>query len=71
MFGLCNAGYNAQKVSDAIDWIHHGLGTETATEKAYNSLNYSDDFAGVESTIGRATETSLALSKLLGSSVQL
>ena len=65
MFGLCNAGYNAQKVSDAVTWIHQGLGLETAAEKHYNTLNYSDDFGGVESTLERAMESSLALSKLL------
>jgi hypothetical protein len=65
MFGLCNAGYNAQKVTDAVCWIHRGLGTDSVSEKPYNSLNYSDDFGGVESNMERAVESSLALSELL------
>ena len=65
MFGLTLAGYNAQRVSDAVTWIHRGLGLETDSEKPYNSLNYSDDFGGVEATMERATESSLALASLL------
>ena len=65
MFGLCNAGYNAQRVTDAVCWIHKSLGDDSVSEKPYNSLNYSDDFGGVETTMERATESSLALSQLL------
>ena len=65
MFGLCNAGYNAQKVTDAVAWIHRGLGLDSSSEKPFNCLNYSDDFGGVESTLERATESSLALATLL------
>ena len=65
MFGLCNAGYNAQKVTDAVCWIHRGLGLDTDSQEPYNSLNYSDDFGGVECDMERAIESSLALSGLL------
>ena len=65
MFGLCNAGFNAQKVTDAVAWIHRGLGLDSSSEKPFNCLNYSDDFGGVESTLERATESSLALATLL------
>ena len=65
MFGLCNSGYNAQRTTDAVTWIHRGLGLETEAAKPYNSINYSDDIGGVETTEERAMQSSVALSDLL------
>ena len=65
MFGLCNSGYNAQRVTDAVTWIHQRLGLQTADEKVFQSINYSDDIGGCEKTERRALQSSLALSNLL------
>ena len=37
MFGLGNSGYNAQRTTDAVTWIHRGLGLDTEAAKPYNS----------------------------------
>ena len=47
MFGLRHSGYQGQRVTDATRWIHQRLGLDTAAQKAFNSLNYSDDIGGV------------------------
>ena len=65
MFGLCNSGYNAQRVTDAVTWIHRRLGLDTDVGELYNSINYSDDIGGVESSEERAVQSSVALSELL------
>ena len=64
MFGLRHSGYQGQRITDAITWVHRNLGRATESEKPYNSLNYSDDIAGIESTYQRALASSEALSKL-------
>ena len=65
MFGLRNSGYQAQRVSEAIAWIHQRLGLETDLESLYNSLLYVDDFGGGEETEARAVQSSEALHNLL------
>ena len=44
IFGLCNAGDNAQKVTDAVAWINRGLGMDSTSEKSFTYLNYSDEW---------------------------
>ena len=65
MFGLCNSGYNAQRTTDAVTWIHHRLGLETDVEEEFSSINYSDDIGGVEEEFERAVQSSVALAGLL------
>ena len=65
MFGLHNSGYQAQRISEAIAWIHQRLGLETDLEALYNSLVYVDDFGGCEKTEERALQSSQALHTLL------
>ena len=65
MFGLRHSGYNGQRVTDAVTWIHRNLGLLTDLETPYNSINYSDDIGGCEETVERATQASVALSNLL------
>ena len=65
MFGLRNSGYNAQRISEAICWIHQRLGLETDLEELYNSLVYVDDFGGCEESEERALQSSEALHILL------
>ena len=65
MFGLRHSGYQGQRVTDAVVWRHRRLGLETDQERMYNSLNYSDDIGGCESTEERAEESAKALSGLL------
>ena len=65
MFGLRHSGYNAQRVTDAVTWIHRRLGLDTEVERPFNSINYSDDIGGCESSEERATQSSFALSDLL------
>ena len=65
MFGLRNSGYQAQRLSEAIAWIHQRLGLETDLEALYNSLVYVDDFGGCETTELRAVQSSEALHRLL------
>ena len=65
MFGLRNSGYNAQRLSEAIAWIHQRLGLETDLEVFFNSMVYVDDFGGCEKTQERAIQSSEALHNLL------
>ena len=65
MFGLRHAGLQGQKVTTAVTWIHRRLGLETEAQKPYNSLNYSDDIGGCETTLERATQSYEALAHLL------
>ena len=64
MFGLRHSGYQGQRITNAVTWIHRGLGRDQECEKPYNSLNYSDDIAGVEPSETRALESSTALAQL-------
>ena len=64
MFGLRHSGYQGQRITNAVTWIHRGLGRDQDDEKPYNSLNYSDDIAGVESSEARALASSTALAGL-------
>ena len=65
MFGLRHAGLQGQKVTTAVTWIHRRLGLETDLQEMYNSLNYSDDMGGGETSLVRATESYDALGLLL------
>ena len=65
MFGLKHSGYQAQRLTDAVTWIHARLGLEHEGGKMFNSINYSDDIGGAETTLARATESSNALASLL------
>ena len=65
MFGLRNSGYQAQRLTDAVVWIHQRLGLESRVATMFNSLNYSDDIAGCEASEERAGESSEALHNLL------
>ena len=65
MFGLRHSGLQGQKVTSAVTWIHRNLGLETDCESKFNSLNYSDDIGGCESTCHRATQSFTALGNLL------
>ena len=65
MFGLRHSGYQGQRVTDAVRWIHQRLGLETVSQEMFNSLNYSDDIGGVEESLERATESADMLAKLL------
>ena len=56
MFGLRHAGLQGQKVTTAVTWAHRRLGLEAEPPALYNSLNYSDDIGGCETTLERATE---------------
>ena len=55
MFGLRHSGLAGQSTTSAVVWIHRKEGLETDGEE-YNSLNYSDDLAGVEE--GQRADTS-------------
>ena len=65
MFGLRHAGLQGQKVSTAVTWIHQRLGLETDDEEMFNTLNYSDDIGGGETSLDRATLSFNALGSLL------
>ena len=65
MFGLKNSGYQAQRLTDAVVWIHQRLGLETSLGHMYRSVNYSDDIAGCEESEERANDSSNALHDLL------
>ena len=56
-FGLRHSGLQGQKMTDGVSWIHRRKGLETGAEQMYNSVNYSDDFGGVEEDKKRATES--------------
>ena len=64
MFGLRHSGYQGQRITNAVTWIHRGLGRDEEDEKPFNSLNYSDDIAGVESSLIRAQVSADSLSTL-------
>ena len=64
MFGLRHSGLQGQKVTTAITWAHRRLGLDTDEQELFNSLNYSDDIGGVETTQARATQSFEALSRL-------
>ena len=64
MFGLTHSGLQGQKISSAIRWIHKGLGRTDDDNVEFNSLNYSDDIGGCESSFLRATASFDALGKL-------
>lgn len=65
MFGLRNSGFNAQRLSEAVAWVHQRLGLETAEELLFYCIVYVDDFAGCEKTEKRALQASGALHTLL------
>ena len=65
MFGLKNSGYQGQRLTTAVCWVHCRLGLETDDETMFNSLNYCDDFGGVEKTLARALQSSEAMFTLL------
>ena len=65
MFGLKHSGYQAQRLTDAVSWIHQRLGLESEYRAEYNSINYSDDIGGVEKTAEHASKSSTALAELL------
>ena len=64
MFGLRNSGYQGQRVTNAVTWIHQRLGLTSEDEKMFSSINYSDDIGGAEATLGRATAAFIALTDL-------
>ena len=66
MFGLQKSGYQGQRLTDAVSWIHRRMGLETDEERVYNILNYCDDFAGVEKTAERAHQSATDMGNLLG-----
>ena len=65
MFGLQNSGYQGQRLTDAVRWVHRRLGLQTDEEKLFNLLNYVDDFGGCEKSSSRATQSASALQNLL------
>ena len=65
MFGLRNSGLQGQRVTTAVTWIHQRLGLESVKGALFNSINYSDDIGGVESTMECALMSSNTLSELL------
>lgn len=64
MFGLRHSGYQGQRITNAVTWIHKGRGRELAEESEFNSLNYSDDIAGVETKKARAELSANTLANL-------
>ena len=65
MFGLRHSGLQGQKVTDAVAWIHRQQGLDTAEQKSFHIVNYSDDLGGVESTLERAQRSFLGIADLL------
>ena len=61
MFGLRNSGYQGQRVTNAVTWIHQRLGLTTDVEEMFSSINYSDDIGGAEATMERAEESFTSL----------
>ena len=47
MFGLRHSGWAGQSITNAVTWIHRGLGVQY-DGSPFRSLNYSDDLAGAE-----------------------
>ena len=64
MFGLQKSGYQGQRVTNAVTWIHQRLGLTTTIEDMFSSLNYSDDIGGAESSYERALASFTALGNL-------
>ena len=64
MFGLKHAGFQGQRITSAVTWIHRRMGLETDQEEYYNSLNYSDDIGGCEATKERAVAAYTSLENL-------
>ena len=64
MFGLKHAGFQGQRITSAVTWIHRRLGLETDHEEYYDSLNYSDDIGGCEATKDRAVAAYTSLGSL-------
>ena len=64
MFGLKHAGFQGQRITNAVTWIHRRLGLETDHQVCYNSLNYSDDIGGCEKTKERAMAAFTSLGNL-------
>ena len=65
MFGLQNSGYQGQRLTDAVRWVHRCIGFQTDEEKLFNFWNYVDDFGGCEKSSSRATQSASALQNLL------
>ena len=65
MFGLKHSGFQGQKITDSVTWIHRRLGLETTSGKLYNSINYSDDIGGCEASLDQANAAYEALAVLL------
>lgn len=65
MFGIRHAGFQGQKITTAVTWIHRRLGLETEEQCMFNSINYSDDIGGGEKTYERALQAYKALADLL------
>jgi len=69
VWGTRHAGMNGQRVKNAVSCIHRALGfthycsdtnctsslSDSLSLSPFNTLKYSDDFAGVEETFDRAT----------------
>ena len=68
MFGLRHSGLAGQSTTSAITWIHRKDGQATDGDE-YNTLNYSDDIAGVEE--GDRADTSFIKMGLLLASLGL
>ena len=64
MFGLRNSGYQGQRVTNAVTWIHQRLGLSTDADQMFSSINYSDDVGGAENTLERAEASFNALTEL-------
>ena len=64
MFGLQKSGYQGQRVTNAVTWIHQRLGLATDYEEMFSSMNYSDDIGGAEASQERAHASFTALGNL-------
>lgn len=56
-FGLRHSGLQGQKMTDCVSWIHRRKGLETDAEEMFYTVNYCDDFGGVEDDEARAIES--------------
>ena len=78
VWGTRHAGMNGQRVSNLVSAIHRSIGSKENLIKTYispdspvtclspfNTLNYSDDFAGAQSSFERAQLSYLAMGNLL------
>ena len=66
MFGLRHSGYQGQRITDALAWIHRQSGLDTDDEVPFNCINYCDDLGGAEGSIERANLSFNRLGTLLG-----